>query len=186
MSWFRRTTIKQSKSEAYSSLIQHTWGVEFPSCYRGQHKTQSGLIDSDASDAVRWNQCRRKLGKQIDAGQRWLKFADRFGWSSLGLISRDWSIGDNKVAASDRIFEETLTSSEHGVLLNEIEALKGRFLRQLDKALGRGLFDLLEDSSRATGLPLLELNHEDIMKRPDCDQRWLNEMNCQGGRFVAE
>ncbi|KAK5020782.1 hypothetical protein LTS07_011434 [Exophiala sideris] len=186
MSSLKRMTTKESKSEAYISLIQHTWGVEFPGRYRGQRKTQSGLIKSDASNAVRWNQCRRKLGKQIDAGQRWLRFAERFGWSSLGLISRDWSIGDNKVAASDRIFEENLTSSEHGLLLNEIEALKGRFLRQLNKPLGGGLFDLLEDSSRAKGLPLLGMNHEDILTRPDCDQRWLNEMDCQRGPLVAE
>jgi len=57
----------------------------------------------------------------------------------------------------------------------EIESLKGRFLRQLNKALGDGLFDLLEDPSRAQGLPLLEMDTHDIMTRADCDQKWIDE-----------
>ena len=27
----------------------------------------------------------------------------KVGWSTLGLITRDWSIGDSKVVASDRM-----------------------------------------------------------------------------------
>jgi hypothetical protein len=69
--------------------------------------------------------------------------------------------------------------SEHAALLDEIESLKGRFLRQLNKALGGGLFDLLEDSSRARDLPFLKLDDHDIISRLDCDQKWIDEFSCQ-------
>ncbi|KAK5527414.1 hypothetical protein LTR23_011271, partial [Exophiala sp. CCFEE 6169] len=81
----RTSTNKAYKAEAYVSLIQHIWDVAFPARFRGRNKTRSGLIDSDEPDAVRWNHYKRKLGKQIEAGQRWLRFADKFGWSALGL-----------------------------------------------------------------------------------------------------
>ncbi|KAK7889956.1 hypothetical protein LTR67_008420 [Exophiala xenobiotica] len=171
----RTSTNKAYRAEAYVSLIQHIWDVAFPARFRGRNKTRSGLIDSDEPDAIRWNRHRRKLSKQIEAGQRWLKFADKFGWSVLGLVTRDWFIEENKVLANDRIFEEILATSEHGTLLDEIEAVKGRFLRQLNKTLGGSLFDLLEDSSRAQGLPLLKLDDHDIMTRPDCDQSWIDD-----------
>ncbi|KAK5356063.1 hypothetical protein LTS03_011785, partial [Exophiala xenobiotica] len=145
----------------------------------GVDKNRSGLIDSDESDAVRWNHYKRKLSKQIEAGQRWLKFADKSGWSALGLVTRDWFIEENNVLANDRIFEEILATSEHGTLLDEIEAVKGRFLRQLNKALGGSLFDLLEDSSRAQGLPLLKLDDHDILTRHDCDQSWLDDFHLE-------
>ncbi|KAK4934607.1 hypothetical protein LTR10_024174 [Elasticomyces elasticus] len=145
----------------------------------GRNKTRGGLIDSNESDAVRWNHYKRKLSKQIEAGQRWLKFADKFGWSALGLVTRDWFIEENKVLANDRIFEEIPATLEHGTLLDEIEAVKGRFLRQLNKTLGGSLFDLLEDSSRAQGLPLLKLDDHDILTRPDCDQSWLDDFHLE-------
>lgn len=96
-------TTKAHKAEAYNSMIQHIWGISFPAHSKGTKMTKRGLIDSDAPDAVQWNKCKNKLCKQIEAGQRWLGLAERFGWSSLGLITRDWSIGDNKVVASDRM-----------------------------------------------------------------------------------
>ncbi|KAK5332286.1 hypothetical protein LTR98_011579 [Exophiala xenobiotica] len=40
---------------------------------------------------------------QIEAGQQWLKFADKFGWSALGLVTRDWFIEENKLLANDRM-----------------------------------------------------------------------------------
>ncbi|KAK5562630.1 hypothetical protein LTR43_011756, partial [Exophiala xenobiotica] len=175
----RTSTNKAYKAEAYVSLIQYIWDVAFPARFRGRNKTRSGLIDSDEPDAIRWNRHRRKLSKQIEAGQRWLKFADKFGWSALGLVTRDWFIEENKVLANDRIFEEILATSEHGTLLDEIEAVKGRFLRQLNKTLGGSLFDLLEDSSRAQALPLLKLDDHDIMTRPDCDQSWINDFHLE-------
>ncbi|KAK5202572.1 hypothetical protein LTR41_011677 [Exophiala xenobiotica] len=165
----RTSTNKAYKAAAYVSLIQHIWDVGFPARFQGRNKTRSGLIDSDESDAVRWNHYKRKLSKQIEAGQRWLKFADKFGWSALGLVTRDWFIDENRVVANDRIFEEILAASEHGTLLDELESVKGRFLRQLNKTLGGSLFDLLEDSNRAQGLPLLKLDDHDILTRPDCD-----------------
>ncbi|KAK5562221.1 hypothetical protein LTR43_012178 [Exophiala xenobiotica] len=164
------------------SSISGTWLflLDFRGGIRtGVDKNRSGLIDSDESDAVRWNHYKRKLSKQIEAGQRWLKFADKFGWSALGLVTRDWFIEENKVLANDRIFEEILATSEHGTLLDEIEAVKGRFLRQLNKTLGGSLFDLLEDSSRAQGLPLLKLDDHDILTRPDCDQSWLDDFHLE-------
>ncbi|KAK5214611.1 hypothetical protein LTR72_012229 [Exophiala xenobiotica] len=175
----RTSTNKAYKAEAYVSLIQHIWDVAFPDRFRSRNKTRSGgLIDSNEPDAIRWNCHRRKLSKQIEAGQRWLKFADKFGWSALGLVTRDWFIEEeNKVLANDRIFEETLATSEHETLLDEIESVKGRFLRQLNKTLGRSLFDLLEDSSRAQGWPLMKLDDHDIMTRPDCDQSWINDFH---------
>ncbi|KAK5202450.1 hypothetical protein LTR41_011801 [Exophiala xenobiotica] len=118
------------KAAAYVSLIQHIWDVAFPARFQGRSKTRSGLIDSDESDAVRWNHYKRMLSKQIEAGQRWLKFADKFGW----------------VVANDRIFEGILAASEHGTLLDELESVKGRFLRQLNRTPGGSLFDVLEDS----------------------------------------
>ncbi|KAK5242302.1 hypothetical protein LTS06_011608, partial [Exophiala xenobiotica] len=98
----RRPACKDDKAKAYRSMIEHIRGTAFPDRFRGQTMTKSGLIDSDAPEAVRWNQCKRKLSKQIETGQRWLQWAERLGWSSLSLISRDWSIGDSKVVASDR------------------------------------------------------------------------------------
>ncbi|KAK5259477.1 hypothetical protein LTR40_005914 [Exophiala xenobiotica] len=115
-----------------------------------------------------------KVEQTDEAGQRWLKFAEKFGWSALGLVTRDWFIDENRVVANDRIFEEILAASEHGTLLDELESVKGRFLRQLNKTLGGSLFDLLEDSNRAQGLPLLKLDDHDILTRPDCDQSWLD------------
>ncbi|KAK6362526.1 hypothetical protein LTS17_012768 [Exophiala oligosperma] len=175
----RTSTNKAYKAAAYVSLIQHIWDVAFPARFQGRNKNRSGLIDSDESDAVRWNHYKRKLSKQIEAGQRWLKFTDKFGWSALGLVTRDWFIEENNVLANDRIFEEILATSEHGTLLDEIEAVKGRFLRQLNKALGGSLFDLLEDSSRAQGLPLLKLDDHDILTRHDCDQSWLDDFHLE-------
>jgi hypothetical protein len=75
-------------------------------------------------------------------------------------------------------FEDILTVSEYTILLDEIDAVKGRFLRQLNKAVGGGLFDLLKDSTSARGLPLLRLGDQDIMFRPDCDPQWVNELTC--------
>ncbi|KAJ9493287.1 hypothetical protein H2202_011256, partial [Exophiala xenobiotica] len=99
----RTSTNKVYKAEAYVSLIQHIWDVAFPARFRGRNKTRSGLIHSDEPDAIRWNRHRRKLSKQIEAGQRWLKFADKFGWSALGLVTRDWFIEENNVVANDRM-----------------------------------------------------------------------------------
>ncbi|KIV81261.1 hypothetical protein PV11_03459 [Exophiala sideris] len=104
----RTSTNKAYKAAAYVSLIQHVWDVAFPARFQGRNKTRSGLIDSDESDAVRWNHYKRKLSKQIEAGQRWLKFADKFGWSALGLVTRDWFIEENKVLANDRIPRRSL------------------------------------------------------------------------------
>jgi len=99
----RRPPVKADKAKAYCSMIEHIWNAPFPDRYKGRTMTKSGLIDSDAPDAVRWNQCKQRLWRQIEAGQRWLQWAERLGWSSLGLISRDWSIGDSKAVASDRL-----------------------------------------------------------------------------------
>ncbi|KAK5332285.1 hypothetical protein LTR98_011578, partial [Exophiala xenobiotica] len=81
------------------------------------------------------------------------------------------------VVANDRIFEEILAASELGTLLDELESVKGRFLRQLNKTLGGSLFDLLADSNRAQGLPLLKLDDHDILTRPDCDQSWFDDFH---------
>ncbi|KAK5202353.1 hypothetical protein LTR41_011894 [Exophiala xenobiotica] len=175
----RRPACKDDKAKAYRSMIEHIRGTAFPDRFRGQTMTKSGLIDSDAPEAVRWNQCKRKLSKQIEIGQRWLQWAERLGWSSLSLISRDWSIGDSKVVASDRTFEEILSVSEHTMLLNAVETEKGRFLRQVDHALGGSLFELLKDTNRVQHLPLLKLDDEEIMARSDCDSRWVAELTCQ-------
>ncbi|KAK7932780.1 hypothetical protein LTR80_011708 [Exophiala xenobiotica] len=175
----RRPASKDDKAKAYRSMIEHIWGAAFPDRFRGQTMTKSGLIDSDAPEAVQWNQCKRKLSKQIEAGQRWLQWAERLGWSSLGLISRDWSIGDSRLVASDRTFEEMLSVSEHTMLLNAVDTEKGRFLRQVDRAVGGGLFELLADTNRAQRLPLLKLDDEEIMARSDCDPQWVVELTCQ-------
>ncbi|KAJ9493358.1 hypothetical protein H2202_011170 [Exophiala xenobiotica] len=175
----RRPASKDDKAKAYRSMIEHIWGAAFPDRFRGQTMTKSGLIDSDAPEAVQWNQCKRKLSKQIEAGQRWLQWAERLGWSSLGLISRDWSIGDSRVVASDRTFEEMLSVSEHTMLLNAVDTEKGRFLRQVDRAVGGGLFELLADTNRVQRLPLLKLDDEEIMARSDCDPQWVVELTCQ-------
>lgn len=66
--------------------------------------------------------------------------------------------------------------SEYDALLDEIDTAKGRFLRQLNKALGASLFDLLKDPSRAQSLPLLQLRDQDIMTRADCDPQWIGEL----------
>ncbi|KIW35841.1 uncharacterized protein PV06_11825, partial [Exophiala oligosperma] len=68
----RRPPTKVDKAKAYCSMIEHIWDTAFPDHYKGQAMTKSGLIDSNAPDAARWNQCKRKLSKQIEAGQRWL------------------------------------------------------------------------------------------------------------------
>jgi hypothetical protein len=68
--------------------------------------------------------------------------------------------------------------SEQTILLDEIDRAKGRFLRQLNKAVGGSLFDLLKDSTSARGLPLLRLDDQNIMSRPDCDPQWVNELTC--------
>jgi hypothetical protein len=73
-------------------------------------------------------------------------------------------------------FEEALAVSEYNTLLDEIDAAKGRFLRQLNKALGMRLFDLLKDPNRAQSLPLLQLKDQDIIARADCDPQWINEL----------
>ena len=79
--------------------------------------------------------------------------------------------------ADGNSFEEILAASELGTLLDELESVKGRFLRQLNKTLGGSLFDLLEDSNRAQGLPLLKLDDHDILTRPDCDQSWIDDFH---------
>jgi hypothetical protein len=76
-------------------------------------------------------------------------------------------------------FEEILSVSEHMALLNAVDTEKGRFLRQLDHALGGRLFELLQDPSRVRNLPLLKLDDEEMTARPDCDPRWIVELTCQ-------
>ena len=99
----RGVATKAHKATAYRVIIQSIWGVSFPGNYKDAKMTKRGLIDSDSSNAVHWNKCKSKLCKQIEGGQRWLGLANRFGWSSLGLVTRDWLIGNNKVVASDRM-----------------------------------------------------------------------------------
>jgi hypothetical protein len=94
--------IKAHKAEAYKAMILHIWGLPFPAHCKGAKMTKGGLIDSTAPDALQWNKCKGRLRKQIAAGQRWFGMVSRFGWSTLSLITRDWSIGDSKVVASDR------------------------------------------------------------------------------------
>jgi hypothetical protein len=95
-------------------------------------------------------------------------------------VTRDWFIKEKKVLANNRIlsiadlsgflgksglrgqFRRDLDTSEDGTLSDKIEAVKGRFLRQLNNTLGGSLFDVLEDLSRAQGLPLLKLDSYDI------------------------
>ncbi|KAK7901112.1 hypothetical protein LTR80_012340, partial [Exophiala xenobiotica] len=72
----------------------HIWDAALLVRFRSRDKTRSGLIDSDGPDAIR--RCKRKLSKQIDAGQRWLKSADKCGSSALGLVTRDCFIVENK------------------------------------------------------------------------------------------
>jgi hypothetical protein len=69
-----------------------------------------------------------------------------------------------------------LTISDVNALLDEIDAAKGRFLRQLNKALGMSIFELLKDPNRAQSLPLLQLKDQDITTRADCDPQWINEL----------
>jgi hypothetical protein len=90
----RRQTNKADKAKAYCAMIEHIWGVTFPAGFKGKTMTRSGLINSEEHDAVRWNECKRKLSKMIEAGNR---------WSSLGLISRDWAIRDHRVVVTDRM-----------------------------------------------------------------------------------
>ena len=97
----QRVATKAHKATAYRVMIQSIWGVSFPGNYKDAKMTKRGLIDSDSSNAVHWNKCKSKLCKQIEKGQRWFGLANRFGWSSLGLITQDWLIGNNKVIASD-------------------------------------------------------------------------------------
>ncbi|KAK5065426.1 hypothetical protein LTR84_001264 [Exophiala bonariae] len=91
------------KAATYSAMILHIWGVPFPAQNKGAKMTKRGFIDAFAADAMRWNKCKARLRHEIDAGQRWLGMATRFGWSTLGLITREWSVGDKKVVASDRM-----------------------------------------------------------------------------------
>jgi hypothetical protein len=78
-------------------------------------------------------------------------------------------------------FEKTLTNLEYAALLDEIESTKGRFLRHLNKELGGDLFGFLKDSSRAGSLPLLQLDDQEIMKRPDCDPQWVQALKYTQG-----
>ena len=73
-------------------------------------------------------------------------------------------------------FEEVLTVTEVSSLLDELDNTKGNFLRQVDNALGGSLFELLADKSRVEGLPLLRSDDQDIVERPDCDPRWVKDM----------
>ncbi|KAK5454949.1 hypothetical protein LTS15_005669 [Exophiala xenobiotica] len=97
----RRVT-KAHNAHAYRSMIEHIWGLPFPSQYRHTGMNKRGLIDDDSSGAVQWNKCKGKLRKQVGAGHRWLDFAQRFGWFTLGLITREWHIREDSVKASDR------------------------------------------------------------------------------------
>jgi hypothetical protein len=89
------------KAASYNAMILHIWGVPFPEQNKGAKMTKRGLIDSSVADALQWNKCKVRLRHQIEAGQRWLGLAKRFGWPTLGLITRDWSVGNRKVVASD-------------------------------------------------------------------------------------
>jgi hypothetical protein len=97
----RGVVTKVQKAATFSAMILHIWGVPFPARYKGAKMTRRGLIDSSSADASQWNKCKGRLCHQIDSGRRWLALAIRFGWSTLGLITQDWSIGDSKVVASD-------------------------------------------------------------------------------------
>lgn len=76
-------------------------------------------------------------------------------------------------------FEEGLSTSASSALLNAVDTEKGRFLLQLDRALGGSQFDLLQDSNRVQGFPLLQLDDRVIMARPDCDPRWIEELRAE-------
>lgn len=88
---------KARKAGTYNTMILHIWGVQFPASYKGTKMTREGLIEASTADALQWNTCKRRLRQQVDAGQRWLRLATRFGWSSLSLITRDWSIGERSM-----------------------------------------------------------------------------------------
>ena len=80
--------------------------------------------------------------------------------------------------ANDFSFEEVLIGSEYNDLLAELDAEKGQFLRQLNKAIGASLFDLLKDPTRAQKFPLLQLEDQEITTRMDCDPQWIKELIC--------
>lgn len=76
----RAVGTKAHKAATYNAMILHIWGVPFPAQNKGVKMTKRGLIDSSAADALQWNKCKGRLRHQIDAGQRWLGLATRFGW----------------------------------------------------------------------------------------------------------
>ncbi|KAK4998896.1 hypothetical protein LTR66_001957 [Elasticomyces elasticus] len=137
---------KHDKAAAHTTFIEHIWGVPFPAQYRGDKCTKKGLINATNVGAPRWNKCITRLLTQPDAGHRWQGLAEKVGWSSLGLIASNWSIGDGKVTVTDATLEQTLTKTEYDKLVDEVLSTKGRFLRSMDKVLAGDLFNALKDS----------------------------------------
>lgn len=78
-------------------------------------------------------------------------------------------------------FEGGLSAFESNSLLNAVDIEEGQFLRQLDSALGASLFEVLQDSNRMQNCPLLGLDNQVIMARPDCDPQWIGELKFPSG-----
>lgn len=93
----QRVVTKAHKAGTYNTMIRHIWGVQLPASYKGTKMTRGGSIDASAADALQWDKCKSRLRQQVDAGQRWFRLATRFGWSTLSLITRDWSIGERSM-----------------------------------------------------------------------------------------
>lgn len=83
-------------------------------------------------------------------------------------------------------FEEVLISSEYNDLLAELDSEKGQFLRQLNRADGGSLFDMLKDPTRAQKLPLLQLEDQEIRTREDCGQQWIDELTIMSNILVEQ
>ena len=81
-------------------MIEQILGVPFPVEYSDTRMTENGLIDSTSRAAVQWNKYKIKLRKKIEAGNRWVDLAQRFGWSVLGLITRDSQAGQESIIVS--------------------------------------------------------------------------------------
>jgi jumonji domain-containing protein 2 len=96
-----RSAVKKHKAAAYNSLIQHIWGFPFPERHKGAKMTKKGLIDATTHEARLWNEYKSKLLNRLEVGHRWLNLADRFGWPTLVLIARNWSIKESRVSTTD-------------------------------------------------------------------------------------
>ncbi|KIW76877.1 hypothetical protein Z517_09321 [Fonsecaea pedrosoi CBS 271.37] len=169
------------ETKAYKAVIEQYWNIPFPSDAR---LGRDGLISTAVRGAGRWNAAKRSLPDYIRRGRRWLDIIEKFGPLAMLLFPVKWP-NVNGIEISVNAEFERQTLEVHMGLMEEIENLRGEFLRQAGRG---GLFDRLARKAYVhevdARVPLLEMGDDDIRGLCDGDGRFVDMVTVKAGVLV--